>query len=96
MRHDFKIIQDGTWFNIESHNYPVTNLRVTFSDNWYIFNFEDEDGFHSINFDTYHIRHYCDGLRFKTTNAILHMMDDIIKALMVRAYGASLNSKSHE
>lgn len=81
MKPNLKFINDGAWKIVANHNFPVKGLSVAKSDGWYTFNFEDDDGVHNINFDTYHIRHYCDGLRFKTTNAVLHMMDAIIEAL---------------
>lgn len=81
LRNKIKFVKDGSWFNIVSHNFPVSNLSVSFSEEWYTFVFEDEDGEHTINFDTYHIRHYCDGIKVKTTNKQLRMMDKIIEAL---------------
>lgn len=76
-----KFIKDGSWQNIECHGFPVKNLSVSKYGLWYTFVFEDKDGEHTINFDTYHIRHYCDGLKVKTTNKQLRMMDKIIEAL---------------
>ena len=76
-----KFIKDGAWQNIVDHEFPVSNLSVTKSEEWYAFVFEDKDGEHTINFDTYHIRHYCDGIKVKTTNKQLRMMDKIIEAL---------------
>lgn len=88
-KNNIKVIKDGSLFNIVSHNFPVSNLSVAFSDGWYTFVFEDEDGEHSINFDTYHIRHYCDGIKVKTTSKQLRMMDTIIEEV------ESHNNESH-